>query len=598
MGVDESRNTYIYDYLKKDQTHTAILLNGNWGSGKTYYVKRSLIPYIEQCSDGNFAESCYKRCIYVSLYGVKSAEELSKSILIESRLKLLNTKAGIFAEGVAKTLIKRAADELSIDLNAGSQAWNRLKKCANLKNKLLILDDVERHDPSFGVVEIMGFVNNLCEQDGVKVLMVCDEKTLFSAEPNIKDSGKYKTIKEKTIGDTLAFVPDEMSVLRSILASFKLAFLDSTSLNVPVEIRTIISSEKDFEWNFRAIARACQKMSDICRSDIFSIEVKESPLFADFLAETLLGLIAFYLRLAKDAALRWGTDTGLVSQKLGTDKFPLQRFAYDYCQFHSFEGCSLKATAAFNEYLSKKTFEKSNGYINIIERYYRSNESELKKALDSIKESIGKNSVDSSNFVGLASYLIAIEYDLGLKTDEILDTMVSAVEADPKIQSRSSLINPFHSFGLNSKAECDALAAFEARLISAAKKKEVQSSRAFISEKNIEAVLKNANDNATKWLGSKEGYSHFLSFEALFDFIKSIECSASDLDNIRGLFFTFYRGIHDICDFCSKDIEPLENLKANVDSLLKNQSFDKVKLLQLRWFSSNLKEFVVTIKRR
>lgn len=68
-----------------------------------------------------------------------------------------------------------------------------------MKDKLLIVDDLERHDSSFEVTEILGYINNLCENDGVKVLLVGDENSLFGLNDGEKvaDTNKYKLIKEK-----------------------------------------------------------------------------------------------------------------------------------------------------------------------------------------------------------------------------------------------------------------------------------------------------------------------------------------------------------------------------------------------------------------
>ena len=41
MTADEL-NGYIMHYLEEDKTHTAIMLTGEWGSGKTYYVEKIL----------------------------------------------------------------------------------------------------------------------------------------------------------------------------------------------------------------------------------------------------------------------------------------------------------------------------------------------------------------------------------------------------------------------------------------------------------------------------------------------------------------------------------------------------------------------------
>ena len=74
-------NNYIKHYLEKDKTHTAIMLTGEWGSGKTYYIENELIPFL--------TEGKKNRCVVVSLYGIESISDISKSIYMELRIKAL-----------------------------------------------------------------------------------------------------------------------------------------------------------------------------------------------------------------------------------------------------------------------------------------------------------------------------------------------------------------------------------------------------------------------------------------------------------------------------------------------------------------------------
>ena len=39
MKTDEL-NGYIRHYIENDKTNTAIMLSGQWGSGKSYYIKK------------------------------------------------------------------------------------------------------------------------------------------------------------------------------------------------------------------------------------------------------------------------------------------------------------------------------------------------------------------------------------------------------------------------------------------------------------------------------------------------------------------------------------------------------------------------------
>ena len=54
-------NNYIFHYLKKDKTQTAIMLTGEWGSGKTYYIEKDLVPFLKENKT---------TAVVVSLYGL------------------------------------------------------------------------------------------------------------------------------------------------------------------------------------------------------------------------------------------------------------------------------------------------------------------------------------------------------------------------------------------------------------------------------------------------------------------------------------------------------------------------------------------------
>lgn len=65
-------NQFILHYLTKDKTHSAIMLTGSWGTGKSYYIQNVLVPFLK--------EGHGKECVTVSLYGLKSISEVSKNI--------------------------------------------------------------------------------------------------------------------------------------------------------------------------------------------------------------------------------------------------------------------------------------------------------------------------------------------------------------------------------------------------------------------------------------------------------------------------------------------------------------------------------------
>lgn len=58
----------IKTYYSDNNSQYAILLNGEWGCGKTYFVKNNILSGI-------------KDSVYVSLYGVINTSDINKKIL-------------------------------------------------------------------------------------------------------------------------------------------------------------------------------------------------------------------------------------------------------------------------------------------------------------------------------------------------------------------------------------------------------------------------------------------------------------------------------------------------------------------------------------
>ena len=45
--TNDELNQYILHYLIEDKTKSAIMLTGDWGTGKSYYIQHSLKPFLE-----------------------------------------------------------------------------------------------------------------------------------------------------------------------------------------------------------------------------------------------------------------------------------------------------------------------------------------------------------------------------------------------------------------------------------------------------------------------------------------------------------------------------------------------------------------------
>ena len=75
----------IMDYVKSKNTDYAIMIDGKWGSGKTYFWTKELKPTIESTY---FDQYNMYSTIYVSLYGLTSVEEINKKVFFELTQKM------------------------------------------------------------------------------------------------------------------------------------------------------------------------------------------------------------------------------------------------------------------------------------------------------------------------------------------------------------------------------------------------------------------------------------------------------------------------------------------------------------------------------
>ena len=87
----------ILDYIRSDYTDYAIMINGEWGSGKTYFWNHKIRNRIENMT----VNGKKLTTIYMSLYGISNLEEISKKIFIETtQLMDKNLKKYMDASGV------------------------------------------------------------------------------------------------------------------------------------------------------------------------------------------------------------------------------------------------------------------------------------------------------------------------------------------------------------------------------------------------------------------------------------------------------------------------------------------------------------------
>lgn len=170
----------IETYIKSEHCNYAIMLDGEWGSGKTYFINKEVIPKIKALNDDLVT-------VYVSLFGVNTIEEIKQKIFFEIANISTKTSENVF-KGFASAINGVTQKFTGINLNLGSElAYNFLHNGLT-KNEILIFDDIER--TNIDICELLGFINEFIEHKKMKVILVANEK-----EINISKNYKNNELK-------------------------------------------------------------------------------------------------------------------------------------------------------------------------------------------------------------------------------------------------------------------------------------------------------------------------------------------------------------------------------------------------------------------
>ena len=246
----------ILDYIRADYTDYAIMINGEWGSGKTHFWNNKIRNKIESMQLNGKRYTT----IYMSLYGISNLEEISKKIFMETT-QLMDKNLRKFMTSKGQETIPEYA-KTGIDMAnffGVTQSSNKLDYTDFFAtdDKVLCFDDLER--ANVDVIDILGYINNFVEHDHIKTIIICNEKELSTKlkssnlemktfiatylldkqnELNKTDkpmvekiqdkiehvfdkANDYERIKEKLIGETFEYAPKFDYIINGILMRYE-----------------------------------------------------------------------------------------------------------------------------------------------------------------------------------------------------------------------------------------------------------------------------------------------------------------------------------------------------------------------------------------
>lgn len=204
----------LLDYIKVPKTSYCIMITGDWGCGKTYFIDNIFADNLKSqkitCENGKNYEA-----VRISLFGVKSKGEITERLL-SAKMPLYNKIKpflGLVSFGVnaTKTTENLLGATISSTLNTSEIVKQSKEWFTDDKHVVYIFDDFERIDTSFSSDEVFSYISQLIEKENKKVIIVCNEEKTRNDKWE-----RYKEIKEKVVRYTYEYSPELEDVFDSI----------------------------------------------------------------------------------------------------------------------------------------------------------------------------------------------------------------------------------------------------------------------------------------------------------------------------------------------------------------------------------------------
>jgi len=633
MNIKQLENE-IRHYLSTEFTSQALFVNGKWGTGKTYFFKKTLE---EKLSD------TIENYLLISLYGLKDIEEIDKFLFVN-----LYPPAK-FVEGMGKKAGKEASLLFKKGLGALLSKVNvnfddvEYKDFINPENVLLVIDDFER--ASIPAIEILGYVNNLTENLGMKVILVGYEdevefnkvnddylskyrlvldyklnkkwmkdnitsknnKSYFPKEEDynfenlteqqlslmVKDyfnkSNRYKIVKEKTILKTIDF---ENNICDAMLEITKNAKIDE-------ELKSTIIKKFAF---FNAVMERLE--TNNLRSYIFFLNItdrlyvllksrfSDNPMFNDLISVVLDSV--FYISYDFKKTNEITTTLYQDEEGIGTIMLGVMNNIKSFDIINRYIVANLfdedEFVNYFENYLGNMKVEKQNK-IDKLSYYYIQKDEEVEELVKSIRKGIIDNDISYKVFPTILNIIGNLE-TMGFKSVYLDATYKNMRESIRKqfdnledLGLRDSFMNP-----TSEKATKLIENYYEYITTQVSQKTEKE----LVYKLEGENWAHNLSDQIYESKNLYYKYKRFFDFFDIEELVTKLEQSYSgDIREFRSGIRRIY-DFDNLQDFYKKD---LPSLKSFLKKLELAKSPDKISQTNLNWLIDDIKKYIKKLDR-
>ncbi len=480
----------VIDEYIQSTSESAIMIDGEWGTGKTFFVK-------------NILKKEYPNILYIPLYGINNVSDIDELICNEVIKKRIDCKfirfckknkfmqiilwpfrkiVGLF--NCIKNFMYSISNQflklnLGIDLPVVKKRdfVGIINQTTKLNKYILIFDDLERC--SVDIKYVMGYINNLVEHKNVKVIIVTNEKeinnkleknyelkiltclndtidfpntktdnnylkgtTNTTSKINLKDlinridylyseNDKYKKIKEKLVSKTVVFEPNIKKIIDSFLKDYNSDLIKSINKDLIIEVMDISKCK-----NLRTLKSALNYYKNIIEKTdkyvIQNFESKRKIIFEKILRNVLFVTIAQKKGLYIPNILKGNLCTTVsLNDTLKSNKEYFMAFSFvnDYISNGYFDEELMKKSLDYYNETNYEIYNEDDPF-NIINYYWEKESNELKLALKELKQNLIEDKYNIKLYpkiLSKLSCLLSIKFEVEL-IEDIIETMKKTIK--------------------------------------------------------------------------------------------------------------------------------------------------------------------------
>lgn len=230
----------IDNYLQSEEPY-ALQIDGEWGVGKTYFIKNNVIEKLKE--ENNYP-------VYFSVYGFNNLNDLKRELFYQV-ISVLGSDKNILAsinelnkkfKKFSNILDDRKLKSIGLISDWILESYNnaKLNSSATEQSIVIFIDDLERVSKEIDLKDLLGFIlNELLEKMKCKVI-------ILSNNLEISDSEDFNKIKEKVISRTVKFKYDMSTIEDMILKTCRNTFIQEYSswIRIVLESQQVVIEEK------------------------------------------------------------------------------------------------------------------------------------------------------------------------------------------------------------------------------------------------------------------------------------------------------------------------------------------------------------------